>query len=157
MASHKKLDEISQRIFALLENPKMADACLSGVQAYMVLEFLEHDYVGSEDVEYLCNTFKDNTLRDNDPINLINKMAYKSREDSHGAVKLEKVLLPVDLYSNMAEKVGLTPDVVLKVTGAVLWPNKNVKSNQVIGLCRPKFIGVPAKQLVILGEINASE
>lgn len=157
ITQHIKEEELEHQLTSILSVKGRVDVCLEALRTYDYIILLESKHLNWRDLEFLYSFFPDTRLFHTDVIGLVNDMAYASREQSHGAAVLEKVYLPESLYNSIVEKAGLTPGVTCKVGGVVLYPNKNVKPNTVIGLCRPKFPGMPARQLIILGEINATE
>ena len=90
-------------------------------------------------------------LISSDLTNLILNMADLARESSHGAVTLNKVLLPSDIYLGLTKNITGTSFTVGRVK---IEDSKDIcEKPMVLGLCQPKYEGVSFKNLIVLGKL----
>ncbi len=76
------------------------------------------------------------------------------RENTHGAVSLDRVYVSKRLYKEIAKDSGASPESSMTVYGVKVMVSDNIVSGKwVTGIGKAKYKGVPATDLLLRGQI----
>lgn len=86
---------------------------------------------------------------------VLTSMMSEAREQTSGACRLAKVLVPKDVYREYLQKFGLnagSDSVVFQK--CILEPCEELNYGELIGLCTTKFRHIPASMLIVKARLT---
>ncbi len=93
-------------------------------------------------------------IQHKDFVSLVLIMKDSVREGSRGAVILDRIYVSSGLYKEIARNSEVSEKTAITVCGVKVCPSVIANGRSVIGIGRPKYNGVPAKQMLIKGLVR---
>lgn len=141
-------------ITAAIDEPfELRELLYNALLSYEISSIEQLNEITEDQEDFLLSTAKQSVKSHyNDIIDLASMMNNLTRENSHGAATLSKVFVHRDKYNKILGKHRLKPGTTCKMHNIIIC-GSDLKNSYIIGVCKPKFAGVSAENLVILGQM----
>lgn len=151
ISDYTNVVKFGQLLEELGKFPDLAKLSIEYLETIYFINLINKEHWDEQDFQflnYITIGAKVSVLADN-IYNLVSCMSNMAREKSHGASILNRVLVPKKLYDLSFKEVNAACIYISKVK-----IEQNPISNDIIGVCKPKFDYVPIEMLTIIGRIN---